>query len=83
MEWERQRTYDRQAGLEAGLEAGLAKGLEEGLAEGRLEGAHLKAIESAENLIKMNILTPEQISEATGLSLEEVEELAKKVNVTA
>ena len=71
MEWERQRTYDRQAGLEAGL------------AEGRLEGAHLKAIESAENLIKMNIGTLEQISEATGLSLEEVEELAKKVNVTA
>ena len=63
MEWERQRAYDRQAGIEA--------------------GAHLKAIESAENLIKMNILTPEQISEATGLSLEEVEELAKKVNVTA
>ena len=75
MEWERQRAYDRQAGLEAGLAAGLA--------EGRLEGAHLKAIESAENLIKMNIGTLEQISEATGLSLEEVEELAKKVNVTA
>ena len=67
MEWERQRAYDRQAGKD----------------EGRLEGAHLKAIESAENLIKMNILTPEQISEATGLSLEEVEELAKKINVTA
>ncbi|MBO5100080.1 MAG: hypothetical protein J6B63_02120, partial [Treponema sp.] len=75
MEWERQRAYDRQAGIEAGLA--------EGLVEGRLEGAHLKAIESAENLIKMNILTPKQISEATGLSLEEVEKLAKKVNVTA
>ena len=79
MEWERQRAYDRQAGLEAGL----AKGLEEGLAEGRLEGRHNARIESAENLIKMNIGTLEQISEATGLSLEEVEELAKKVNVTA
>ena len=67
MEWERQRAYDRQAGLEAGL----------------AKGAHLKAIESAENFIKMNIGTLEQISEATGLSLEEVEKLAKKVNVTA
>ena len=71
MEWERQRAYDRQAGLEAGLEAGLAK------------GQRNARIESAENLIKMNILTPEQISEATGLSLEDVKELAKKVNVTA
>ncbi len=71
MEWERQRAYDRQAGKD------------EGLTEGRLEGAHIKAIESAENLIKMNIGTLEQISVATGLSLEEVKELAKKVNVTA
>ena len=78
MEWERQRAYDRQAGLEAGL----AKGLEEGLAEGRLEGAHLKAIESAENFIKEGV-SLEIISRCTGLSLEEVEELAKKVNVTA
>ena len=67
MEWERQRAYDRQAGKD----------------EGRLEGQHNARIESAENLIKMNILTLEQISEATGLSLEEVEELAKKINVTA
>ena len=81
MEWERQRAYDRQAGLEAGMEAGLAKGLEEGLAEGRLEGAHLKAIESAENFIKEGV-SLEVISRCTGLSLEEVKELAKKINVT-
>ena len=66
MEWERQRAYDRQAGKD----------------EGRLEGAHLKAIESAENLIKEGV-SLEVISRCTGLSLEEVEELAKKVNVTA
>ena len=67
MEWERQRAYDRQAGMEVGL----------------AEGRHDARIESAENLIKMNIGTLEQISEATGISLEEVEKLAKKVNVTA
>ena len=61
MEWERQRAYDRQAGIEA--------------------GAHLKAIESAENLIKEGV-SLEVISRCTGLSLEEVEELAKKVNIT-
>ena len=70
MEWERQRAYDRQAGKD------------EGLTEGRLEGAHLKAIESAENFIKEGV-SLEVISRCTGLSLEEVEELAKKVNVTA
>ena len=62
MEWERQRAYDRQAGMEA--------------------GAHLKAIESAENFIKEGV-SLEVISRCTGLSLEDVEELAKKVNVTA
>ncbi len=66
MEWERQRAYDRQSGKD----------------EGRLEGAHLKAIESAENFIKEGV-SLEVISRCTGLSLEEVKELAKKVNVTA
>ncbi len=70
MEWERQRAYDRQAGLEAGMEAGLAK------------GAHLKAIESAENALNIGIPI-EDVSKITGLSLEEVEELAKKINITA
>ena len=70
MEWERQRAYDRQAGKD------------EGLTEGRLEGAHLKAIESAENALSIGIPL-EDVSKITGLSLEEVEELAKKVNVTA
>ena len=62
MEWERQRAYDRQAGIEA--------------------GAHLKAIESAENALNIGIPI-EDVSKITGLSLEEVEKLAKKVNVTA
>ncbi|MBP3608203.1 MAG: hypothetical protein J6J11_07795, partial [Treponema sp.] len=62
MEWERQRAYDRQAGIEA--------------------GQRNARIESAENLIKEGV-SLEVISRCTGLSLEEVEELAKKVNVTA
>ena len=70
MEWERQRAYDRQAGKD------------EGLTEGRLEGQHDARIESAENLIKEGV-SLEVIARCTGLSLEEVEELAKKVNVTA
>ena len=62
MEWERQRAYDRQAGLEA--------------------GQRNARIESAENALNIGIPI-EDVSKITGLSLEEVEELAKKVNVTA
>lgn len=38
----------------------------------RQEGAHENAVENARNLFAMNILTPEQIAQATGLSLDEV-----------
>ena len=50
-----------------------AEGREEGIAE----GAHDKAIESARNLLALNILTAEQIAQANGLSLEEVLSLQK------
>lgn len=47
---------------------------EEAFAEGK-EAAN---IEAAQRLIKMNILTDEQISEATNLSIEQLIELKKK-----
>ena len=50
--------------------------------EAKKEGAHDKAIESARNLLAMNILTPEQISQATGLSLEEVLSLKEPIGET-
>ena len=49
----------------------------EGREEGFAEGAHDKAIESARNLLALNILTAEQIAQANGLSLEEVLSLQK------
>lgn len=42
-----------------------------------------KAIETALNLIKMNILTPEQIAQATTLPLTEVLEQQKQIKVMA
>ncbi len=59
MEWERQRTYDFDAGQEK------------------------KAIEAAINLLKMKLLSPEQIAQAEGLSLEQVLELQKQITVEA
>ncbi len=41
-------------------------------AEGRKEGIRENSIQNARNLLMMNLGTPEQIAQATGLSLEEV-----------
>ena len=51
------------------------EGRKEGIAEGRQE----KAVEAARNLLKMNVLTLEQISQAQGLPLEEVQKLAEEI----
>lgn len=48
---------------------------EEGRKEGRVEGAQQKAVEAAINLLKMKILSDEQIAQAQGLPLEKVLEL--------
>ena len=41
------------------------------------EGCNQKSLETAENLLKMNVLSPAQISQASGLPLEQVLELQK------
>lgn len=53
---------------------GREKGLEQGRAEGRAEGAREKAEETARALLKLGI-QPGIITEATGLSPEEVQKL--------
>ena len=42
-------------------------------------GANKKAEESAVNLLKMQIATPEQVTQVTGLPLEKVRELAETI----
>ena len=51
--------------------------------EAREEGAENAKIEAAQNLLKMNLGTPEQIAQAQGLSLEKVLELQKELTVLA
>ena len=65
MTWERQRTYDKEEGIEIGLE----------------KGRNEKAMETAEQLIKMNILSAEQIATAVNIPLEKVLELQKNISV--
>ena len=55
---------------------------EEGWAEGREEGREEGRLETAKNLLEMQMM-PDQISKATGLPLEQVMALKKEVCVNA
>ena len=64
--------YARLDALEEGRKEGEKRGREEGRAEGREE----KALETARNMLAMGLGTHEQIAQATGLPLADVEQLA-------
>ncbi len=70
------RAEGHAEGLAEGRAKGLAEGHAEGHAEGLAEGQQMKALEAASNLIKMNILTYEQIAAVQGLPVNEVIKLA-------
>ena len=59
----------------ASLEIAMKKGHDEGFQQGTQQ----KAEETATNLLKMNVLSIKQISQATGLTLQEVQTLAEKI----
>ena len=56
----------------------LKEGEQKGLQKGRQEGEYKKAVETAMNFLKIG-LTPEVIAQGTGLSIEEIEILRKKI----
>ena len=51
---------------------GIAKGIEKGIVQGKLE----RLSEIARNLLAQKILSTEEIAEVTGLSLDDVREIA-------
>ena len=57
--------------------------LAEGMAKGMAKGQQQKAIEAAENLLRMKLGTAEQIAQATSLPLEKVQELSERLCVKA
>ena len=59
-----------------GYNAGVADGISQGISLGISQGAEQKAIETAKNLLAMN-LRLDSIAKATGLSLETVQKLAE------
>ena len=59
----------------------IEEGFSQGISQGISQGATQKAKEATENLLRLNVLSYEQISQAIGLPLDKVQELAGKVCV--
>ena len=59
--------------------AAKREGIAEGISVGIKQGTQQKAIENAMNFLRMKVLTMEQIAQGTGLSVEEVNKLAKEI----
>ena len=77
-----QEDYDRNRraeGYEDGYDDGVEYGKELGRSEGKIEGERQTAIANAKNLLRMNLGTPEQISQAVALPLEQVLALKEEV----
>ena len=69
--------YARETGREEGHKVGKEEGLKEGREEGRKEGRGDERLKIAMNLIRVGA-SCEIISQATGLSAEEVSRLKEK-----
>lgn len=61
------------AAKKEGIEEGMQKGIERGIEKGKMEEKQ----NAAKTLLKMGVLSAEQISEVTGLSIEELQKLQK------
>lgn len=68
--YEEGKASGRKAGMKEGKEIGMQEGKEIGMQEGKFE----KQLEIANNLLKMK-MDIKDIAEATGLSIEEIENL--------
>ena len=68
------RIEGKEEGIAEGIEIGRNEGLEKGHSEGRYEMAVL----ITENMMKQG-LTPEQTAALTGLTVDEVEALRKRI----
>ena len=64
--------YDYATDIEVQREEAFEKGVSQGIQQGE----HLKAIETAKNLLSASLGSFEQIAQVTGLSLETIKDLA-------
>ena len=72
-------TTAERIGIEKGERIGIEKGERIGIEKGERIGINKKAQETARNLLSIGLLTNEQIAQATGLTLKEIQKLQKSV----
>ena len=75
--------FDEEVFKQNVREDGYLEGLEEGMAKGVEKGTSQKAIEDAENFLKLGVGTVEQISQAIGLPLEQVLQIKENLSIKA
>lgn len=64
---------------ENGLKLGIKQGIEQGIVQGIEQGIEQGIMKTVKNLLSMGSLSTEQISQASGLSIEEVEKIKEKM----
>ena len=68
--------WDKEASFNDGVEFGIEKGIKKGIAQGIEKGVEKNKLEMVRNLLALNV-SLEKISKASGLTEEEILQLAK------
>ncbi len=66
-------------GLKLGIKQGIEQGIVQGIEQGIKQGIEQGIMKTVKNLLSMGSLSTEQISQASGLSIEEVEKIKEKM----
>lgn len=64
------------AGYEQGISCGITQGIAQGISRGMKQGIAQGIKQTAKKMLRAKIMTNEQVSELTGLSVEEIKEIA-------
>ena len=67
-------------GLQQGISQGISQGIKQGISQGIKQGMYQEKLETAKNLFHLG-LSIEQISTATGLSRETLQQLEKDLQL--
>ncbi len=73
--------YAEKRGREEGEKRGEKRGLEKGEKRGLEKGRKENAVKTAKKLLAMAVLPPDQIAQATGLDIEEIQNLRRKKKI--
>lgn len=73
---EEKREYEYKCMMEDAKEEAKEEGMSQGIEQGISQGENKKSIEIAKNLLSMN-MSIEDISKATGLSIEDLQNIKK------